>query len=157
MKTVTTVLSPQVYLNGKRLDCVAEVVLEERARHRVAVKITTTRPSDKFVVRAPPSKSVPLRVRLGGSYKTWMVPRGFASQYRGLLAAGVGNLGADLVSDALALVGYAIDADTIRQRWDLKRRYDAYIWATRSHVRASDNRCEVPPRPPFLHKLTRAK
>lgn len=146
---------PLVYVNGKRFRGVTHVSIEDIPRCTVRVRITTERMPGSPVAKMVPSELVSLRVRLGGSVRVWSIPRGFKAEYQRLLMWDGFN--AKVVSDTLALVGYEVSAEVIKGTWDLKRYFDAYVWASREYLRASDNPVVVPRKPQFLSKLPRSK
>jgi hypothetical protein len=67
---------------------------------------------------------------------------------RKLLKPQSGNVTQEIAEDALCLVGAKLRAPLA---WSEKRLNEAYDWAMRMHLKASDNaRVRVPPMPHFL-------
>jgi hypothetical protein len=55
----------------------------------------------------------------------------------------------ELLINLLSLVGYQATAEAVG-RWDDKDRQKVYEWAGLTHLAASDNDVDVPPRPDIL-------
>lgn len=60
-----------------------------------------------------------------------------------------GPLTLEVVSDALSLAGVSVRMETLAE-WTFAQRVDAYDWAIREHLHASDNVIARADRPPFI-------
>jgi hypothetical protein len=54
------------------------------------------------------------------------------------------------LSSLLCRVGFDVLECVIRNEWTPLQRVEAFVWAARNHLRASDNAVEVPPIPAWI-------
>lgn len=90
--------------------------------------------------------------------ETWHVPRGFGRAYAraakddlALALAAKPKPGEVIgtIIDLLALVGYSVTIEQVAD-WDLRRRVEAVVYASREYLRASDNPIQRHPPLPWL-------